>query len=155
MFFRILTESEQTLRTRYADQLPEEILNTIVKLDPSKTKKYSEWMAKQFIKARDKFAEKDHTKLLAKIGNLAKKFDWGIIHKKLTNLDLPSYSIEKAEEVLSQFQTHEEEEVKGKKEIDVIYGDPEKDDFYIVKPLTHKASRIYGSWSGVLRMKVQ
>jgi len=117
------------------NKIPKEVFDTFVKKDPSKTKKYIEWMCKQYILNPDKEGH---------IPDVVRVFDRLANRNLIKEKDIYKYDLKGAEREIARASEEEEEKeyIKRKeKDIEVILDTPE---ILIVSPKTAEASCKYG-----------
>jgi len=133
----VIVEGIASARTTYleTDKISKEIFDRFVKKDPSKNKKYIDWMCKQYVLNPDK--EGHIPDVTIEFNRLADK---NLIKDK----DINRYDLGQAEEAIGRFGQEEREKdvAKGKeKDVEIIL---DTDKVLIVSPRTKEASCKYG-----------
>mgnify|MGYP000226883468 CR=1 FL=1 len=131
----ILNEGIKSAKELYLDKIGEKDFNRLLELDPSKTKKYLNWMCKQYLKGID----------IEDLGNIIFEFDNKIRKGLIKNTDINSYKdIDELESVVfiapDKSKSEEEKHIKTT-EANIIL---DNENYFIVEPLTWEASKIYG-----------
>jgi len=144
----IILEGIKSARELYLDILGQGLFDKLTETDPSKTKKYLNWMCKQYIK-RNKVSYgrgiNPYNMDIEKLEKLIKNFDYRVNKGLIKNKDINYYkNIDDVEQAIEKSQTKSETEYKEyikKTEANIIL---DNDKYFIVEPLTWEASKIYG-----------
>jgi len=129
-------ESKKSVKQTYLDtgRITQEEYDRILSWDPTEQKRYSDWLAKQFIAGIDP----------VELEYGIKDFHRGVEKNLVRNKDINTYSIEEFNRVLGKIEgvkTRREAEEEIKKEADKVW---ENDEYLVVAPKTKEASIYYG-----------
>lgn len=118
------------------EKISEDVFNILAERDPSPTKKYLEWMCKQYLLIQER---PEH------IGDVIKVYDNLINRSMVSDKDINNFkTLEDLEKVVSEAskkRSKTEISKKVKKNAEVILNDK---DLFIVVPKSHAASCLYG-----------
>ena len=138
--YDIVRESMASARDKYVKtgKVSEEVFNQLVSGDPSRKKKFVEWMVQQYVKDPSRPQHIIDTIVL---------FNRALMRNKLEQKDLYTYAdISAVEEVLSKLEldkpsaTQKKKDIK--KDVDIIRDDER---MLIIVPKSYEASCLYGA----------
>ena len=131
----LLQEGVKSAKEKYLDEIGEDKFNELIKVDPSKTKKYLDWICKEYLNGID----------INRLKDVIEKFNNKIEKNLIQNKDINFYkSIEDLENVINE--TPDKSKTEQKKDIKLQDANLilDNNDFFIVQPLTWEASKLYG-----------
>ena len=131
----VLLEGIKSARELYSNEIGEEDFNKLAEIDISKTKKYINWICKQYLNNVDINRLKDNIS----------KFDLMANRNLIKNKDINYYkNIEELEDIIEKSPDKSKVDIKKqikKTKANIIL---DNDHYFIVEPLTWEASKIYG-----------
>ena len=136
--FEFIFESLRTAREKYLDTdiIPEDIFKKFEEGDPSKNKKYLEWMCKQYSVIQER---PEH------IVDVINVYDSLVSRNVIKEKDINAFkSLTDVEELIStSSKTRTKTEIKKsvKKDADVVL---DNENYFIIVPKSHEASKVYG-----------
>lgn len=141
LFERLMNidEGAQDIRKLYVDtgKVPEEMFNEFMEADMSKTKKYLEWMCREYTQNKER---RGHIK------DVVQEFDRLARAKKIQDPDIYKYSLEEVDELINELhkkvsKTQQKKKVKEQGAVKVF----ENDKVVVFHILTEEASCLYGA----------
>ena len=131
----VLLESIKLAKELYFDEIRAEDFNKLIEIDPSKTKKYLNWICKEYLKGRE----------LNRLKDVIYQFDLKVNKGLIKNKDIYYYkNIEELEDIIEKSPDKSKVDIKKqikKTEVNIVL---DNDYYFIVEPLTWEASKIYG-----------
>ena len=131
----IILEGIKSARELYLDKIGEEDFNKLTEIDPSKTKKYLNWICKQYIDGVN----------IDKLEDIIKDFDYKANKKGLKSTDINYYkNIDELEQAIKEtaVSTEIDKTIKRRSDAEIVL---DNKDYLIVSPKTFEASQYYGN----------